>query len=129
MESHDPRDAGNAPATSWWLRRADQCVIAAIVGAALIAMAGYWLARGGHRGELIEFDEAPPLDARFQVDLNAADWPEIAALPDIGEALARRIVAVRAKDGPFRTVDDLDRVPGIGPRTIENIRPYLKPLE
>jgi competence protein ComEA len=123
------RDEPQAPTTSWWLRRADQCVIGAIVGAALVAMAGYWLARGGHRGELIEFDQASPLDAHFQVDLNAADWPEIAALPDIGEALARRIVAARANGGRFRTLDDLDRVPGIGPETIETIRPYLRPLE
>jgi competence protein ComEA len=111
------------------LRRVDQYAIAGIVAAALMAMAGYFVARGGFQGELIEFDEAPPLDARFQVDLNQAEWAEIAALPEIGEALARRIVDAREQGGPFRTLDDLDRVSGIGPVTIENIRPYLKPLE
>lgn len=129
MKSDGQPDENATPTRSWWLRRADQCVVAAILGAALVAMAGYWLARAAYRGELIEFDDAPPLDARFQVDLNAADWPEIAALPEIGETLARRIVATRDANGPFRTFDDLDRVPGIGPRTIEHIRPYLRPLE
>jgi competence protein ComEA len=129
MEPPQPRNEPKAPTTAGWLRRADQCVIAAFVGAALLTMAGYWFARGGHRGELIEFDTAPPLDAQFQVDLNSAEWPEIAALPEIGEALARRIVDARDKGGPFRTLDDLDRVSGIGPQTIEHIRPYLRPLE
>jgi competence protein ComEA len=131
MELHKQSgtDENKAPNRSWWLRRADQCVLAAILGAALVAIAGYWLARGGYRGELIEFDNAPPLEARFQVDLNTADWSEIAALPEIGETLARRIVAARDANGPFRSFDELDQVPGIGPRTIEDIRPYLRPLE
>ena len=35
------------------LRRADQAVVAALVGFALVAMVTYWFANGGHRGELI----------------------------------------------------------------------------
>ncbi|XOV74369.1 MAG: ComEA family DNA-binding protein [Phycisphaerales bacterium] len=46
------------------------------------------------------------------------------ALPRIGPALARRIVEDRAVSGRFASVDDLDRVPGIGPRTVEAIRPH-----
>jgi competence protein ComEA len=129
MEPHKPSDNSATPTRSWWLRRGDQCVLAAFVGAALVAMACYFVARGGYRGELIEFDQATPLDARFQVDLNAADWPEIAAIPEIGETLAHRIVDARKQNGPFRTLDDLDRIPGIGPNTIEQMRPYLLPLE
>lgn len=60
----------------------------------------------------------------LQIDINSATEAELAALPKIGPALAKRIAEDRAVSGPYRTLDDLDRVPGIGPRTIESIRPY-----
>jgi competence protein ComEA len=91
-------------------------------------MAVYWFAHGGHRGELIEIDRADPLTARFLVDVNKADWPEFAELPDVGETLARRIVESRDAAGPFGDHDDLLRVRGIGPRTLEKLKPYLLPM-
>lgn len=58
------------------------------------------------------------------IDINSATEAELSALPRIGPALARRIVEDRAVSGDFSSVDDLDRVPGIGPRTVEAIRPH-----
>jgi len=55
-------------------------------------------------------------------------WPELAQLPGIGESLGRRIVESRRQDGPFIDHDDLRRVQGIGPRTLERLKPYLCPL-
>ena len=49
-------------------------------------------------------------------------------MPSIGEQLAKRIVADRQENGPFRDHGDLRRVRGIGPRTLETMRPYLLPL-
>ena len=49
-------------------------------------------------------------------------------LPGVGEVMARRIVENRAQHGPFADAEALRRVPGIGPKTLEAIRPYLKPL-
>jgi len=49
-------------------------------------------------------------------------------MPDIGEQLARRIVADRQQNGPFRDLADLRRVRGIGPKTLEGMRPYLLPV-
>lgn len=49
-----------------------------------------------------------------RVDLNAATEEELSRLPGIGEALAARITAYRREKGGFRTVDELDEVPGIG---------------
>jgi len=43
-------------------------------------------------------------------------------LPGIGPALAARIIEDREKAGAYRSVEDLDRVKGIGPRTIEKLR-------
>jgi competence protein ComEA len=46
---------------------------------------------------------------------------ELEALPGIGPALARRIVADRESQGPFATVAALDRVPGIGPALLARL--------
>ena len=91
-------------------------------------MAAYFVVQGGFRGGLIEIDRAGPLEARFRVDINQAEWPELSQLPEVGETLARRIVDSRTANGPFRDNDDLRRVRGIGPRTMERIKPYLLPM-
>lgn len=59
------------------------------------------------------------------VDVNRATAEELDGVPGIGPALAARIVASRARDGRFRAVDDLARVPGIGARSLERIRPHV----
>ena len=112
----------------WLLRRADQAAVAALVVAALVATAGWWAVHGGWRGRLIEIDRADPLVARFEVDINTADWPELMQLPGVGPMLAHRIVQSREASGPFADNDDLRRVRGMGPKTFEQIRPYLRPM-
>ncbi|NOZ40570.1 MAG: helix-hairpin-helix domain-containing protein [Planctomycetes bacterium] len=88
----------------------------------------YWWYLGGHRGGLVEIERASPFEAKFLVDINRADWPEIIQLPGLGEILAQRILADRHDNGPFFDVDDLVRVNGIGVKTLEKIRPYLLPI-
>lgn len=112
----------------WLLRRTDQAALAGIVALSLAAMIGWWVAQGGLTGRLIDIDDAPPLVAAFQVNINEADWPELAQLPGIGETLAKRIVASRQAEGEFRHVDDLQRVRGIGRVTLDRLRPYLLPM-
>ena len=108
------------------LRRMDQAAVAVLVLLALVGMGVYWIVQGGPRGELIDIDRADPLSARYLVDINKADWPELAELPEIGETLARRIVDSRLKDGAFRDHDDLRRVRGIGPRKLDGNDPALE---
>jgi competence protein ComEA len=122
----DKQSAENRPRP--WITLRDQGSLLALVASLLVLMACYWLYRGGHRGELIEIDRAPPLMARFQVDINRADWPELIQLPGIGETLARRVITERSANGPFLDVDEVTRVQGIGPRTLDRIRPYLLPI-
>lgn len=62
----------------------------------------------------------------WRIDLDAAAPPELALLPGVGAALAERIVADRAANGPFGQVDTLDRVPGVGQGVIERIRPWVR---
>lgn len=106
----------------------DQGSLVALVASLLVMLCCFWIARGGHRGKLIDVDRAAPLQARFHVDINRADWPEMIQLPGIGETLARRVIIERRQNGPFRDVDEITRVHGIGRRTLERIRPYLMPI-
>jgi len=110
------------------LARMDQAAVAALLLVALASVGLYWLAQGGASGRLIEIDRADPELVQFQVDINQADWPELTVLPEIGETLARRIVESRAAQGPFVDLDELQRVRGIGPKTLQQIRPFLRPL-
>ncbi|MGL4550673.1 MAG: ComEA family DNA-binding protein [Gemmataceae bacterium] len=59
------------------------------------------------------------------IDLNAADESRLTAVPGVGRELARRIVAHREANGPFRAADGLRAVKGIGPATLERLRPFL----
>ncbi len=65
-------------------------------------------------------------DPAFPIDLNTATAAELEALPRVGPATAARIVAWREEHGPFRRVEDLLEVPGIGPATLERLRPYVR---
>lgn len=110
------------------LRRADQLTIAVLTALWLVGLVAWWVGSGGLTGALVEIDNAPPLSYEFLVDLNQADWPELAQLPGIGETLGRRIVESRELEGAFRSVDDLERVNGIGPRKMQEMRRYLLPM-
>lgn len=57
------------------------------------------------------------------IDINQASAEELQKLPRIGPKMAQRILEERAK-APFRTVDELRRVKGIGPKTLDKLRPY-----
>jgi competence protein ComEA len=61
----------------------------------------------------------------FRVDLNRADNTQLRQLPGVGESLARRIEENRRQYGDFRHADDLRRVSGIGPATLERLRPFV----
>ena len=121
------QDADRTP--FWLLRRGDQVVVAAVLVLAVAAMIGWWTVRGGCRGRLVEADQAKGHEFSFKVDINRAAWPELAQLPGIGEVTARKIVASREKEGSFADHDDLQRVRGIGAKTVARIRPFLLPVK
>ncbi len=60
-----------------------------------------------------------PVPAEGRVNLNTASAAELEALHGIGPALAARIVAYRAANGPFRRLEDVQAVRGIGPKKLE----------
>ena len=60
-----------------------------------------------------------------QVCIQTAQEEELRQIPGIGPVMARRIVAYRHEHGPFRRVEELLGVSGIGPATLERMRPYI----
>lgn len=116
---------------------------ALVLTAAFLAFSAGWLARGtgdappvrietertlsGEEDALVlpapTPESAPPEDAsavpaspegKKKIDLNTATAEELETLPGIGAERARNIIADREANGPFRIVEDLTRVPGIG---------------
>lgn len=67
-----------------------------------------------------------PAPGPLIININTAGAAELELLPGIGPALAKRIIDHRAKHGRFRRIDDLDAVSGIGPKTMERLRPLIK---
>lgn len=61
-------------------------------------------------------------DAGGKVNINTADAAALDTLPGVGPATAKKIVDDRAANGPFRTVEDLMRISGIGPKRLEQLR-------
>jgi len=127
----------------------EQRVIAVCLGQSNEASLDHVLAQAGvdHRcpvrgervqtGQMVLLSEdcdvsVEPLPARLamtlglRVDLNRADEEELQALPRIGPKKARWIVMDRKERGPYSRLEDLKRVKGIGPRTVEHLRPLVK---
>lgn len=61
------------------------------------------------------------------ISLSRADQETLETLPRIGPATAERIIAWREKNGPFRSVEDLLAVSGIGPATLEGLAEHVVP--
>lgn len=76
-----------------------------------------------HRDSVLAL--ARPLGPGERIDADRATPAELARLPRIGPALAKTIVADREGRGPFRALEGLDRVPGIGPGLLAAIAPHV----
>ncbi len=64
--------------------------------------------------------------AEQPLNVNTAPPKALDALPGIGPALSERIVTYRSTQRPFQRVDELERVSGIGPKTLSTLRPMVR---
>ncbi len=67
-----------------------------------------------------------PLAEGETIDPNLASAEELDRLPGVGAAKALRIVQEREENGLFAGVEDLERVRGLGPGSVERLRPHLR---
>ena len=68
---------------------------------------------------------APSAAGPPTVSLNSADQAALETIPGIGPVTAAAILAYRDEAGPFTSVEQLLEVSGIGPATLESVRPYV----
>ena len=66
------------------------------------------------------------LSLQFRIDLNEADRVTLLQVPGIGEAMAERILNYRQTNGPFRNLQQLLEIHGIGSSTLERLRPWVE---
>lgn len=76
-----------------------------------------------------EKEKKPPAVSKKEpltgpIDVNHATAAELRRLPGIGPTLSQRIIQTREQQ-PFRSVEDLRRVRGIGVKTLERLRPHV----
>ncbi len=67
--------------------------------------------------------KAPGLEG--QLNINTATAEQFVLLPGIGKTRADAIIQYRTENGAFKSIDDLTKVKGIGPKNLEKIKSYL----
>ena len=72
-----------------------------------------------------EVDTGSPTNVMFPININTADAATLQLLPGIGPAYSERIVQYRLENGGFDSVDELTKIRGIGPKTLQKLRPVV----
>jgi len=100
-------------------------ILTACLVAALVVLTIQWWQLTKERPAPLPWTHGETFEELFHVNVNNATWVEWMQLEGIGETMAHRIVADRETNGPFRSIEDLQRVDGIGPTTLDRIRDSL----
>jgi len=109
----------------WFFRNWDQFALACALTLLLLCFSVYACFHYRNAHATVEIQRFTPRVVESQIDINKATWSEFAALPEIGEEKARTIVRDRETNGKFTSVYDLRRVPGIGPKIMDEALPHL----
>ena len=77
------------------------------------------------RAEVLLMRGSTRIGLGLRLLLNRETVQDLAAIPGLSRRLAQRIVAHRKQHGPFRSLEELVRIKGIGPKTVQRLKPYL----
>ncbi len=124
-ESPPPIETQPAEPSWWGLRRGDVVLGTILVVICFAFTAWHWVRLSGWGLREIEIERPAAKVFEYRLDVNSATWVEWMQLPGIGETLARRIVEDRETHGPFESIEDVQRVKGIGVKTLAKLRPWL----
>lgn len=76
-------------------------------------------------GSIIQTSEAAYKENLFPLNINTASQKDLTFLPTVGPGRADLIIQHREKKGHFKKLEDLERIKGIGPATIEKLKPFV----
>jgi competence protein ComEA len=125
VAAQEPEAAAGEDTVLGWTS-GDRWFFSILAAVLLVAMSIHAIRLSGWGLSPIPVDRPENRKYEFQLDVNTATWVEWMQLDGIGEALGRRIVADREANGPFRSVDDVGRVKGIGQAKLADMRPWLR---
>ena len=95
--------------SGWWL---------------ILLVVAVWIAGWQSRRLLSSGAKVP--EVTYSVDINQATELDLLNLPDVGPSLVRTILQYREEHGAFESLEDFQRLPGVGPQTLQRLAPYLK---
>ena len=121
----DPEDQAGLLATLPDFRAHHRGLLRICMAVLLIILSVQWVTVALQRPEPLKLRRGDTFRQQFRVDVNHSTWVEWMQLEGIGISMAHRIVADRTLNGPFHSIDDVARVPGIGDTTLDQIRPWL----
>jgi hypothetical protein len=122
-----------SPREPWGWNRRQRRGLGILLGLLLICLTIQWVRRPYRLDDHAVVIDGEPVTLPERSDPNTASAEELARIPHLGDALAARIVQYRdartstAADGVvFRRPADLDPIPGLGPKLIDQLSPYLR---
>lgn len=124
--SEGQSEGPDAKAPNWdalFLKRTEQTAFSMLWMAVIAGCIWYFVTARGV--QTIDIDQAPAQSARFLVEINSASKHEFDCLPGIGPKTALAITNWREDNGPFKSIDSMAEVPGVSPRLLEKLKPFL----
>jgi competence protein ComEA len=100
---------------------ARRCVVA-VLAIGLIAVSVATAPVLAQNGSRTAAAEGPPA---AKIDLNQATLDQLETIPGVGPSLARRILDFRTEQGPFRRIEDLLKIKGIGEKSFQKMQAYV----